>query len=87
MAITFSTINSPYSWDVQPFESLDAEGAARMLNRLQSQTEHMQREIDALKAERDALLAALREVVAISDRKHDAWDRAHNLIDGQAARP
>ena len=26
------------------------------------------------------LLAALEEVVAISDRKHDAWDRAHAAI-------
>lgn len=26
------------------------------------------------------LLAALQEVVAISDRKHDAWDRAHAAI-------
>lgn len=30
-----------------------------------------------LLAERDEVLAALREVVAISDRKHNAWDRAH----------
>ncbi len=26
------------------------------------------------------LLEALRDVVAISDRKHDAWDRAHAAI-------
>ena len=26
------------------------------------------------------LLAALKEVVALSDRKHDAWDRAHAAI-------
>jgi len=26
------------------------------------------------------LLAALKEVVAISDRKHDAWDKAHAAI-------
>lgn len=26
------------------------------------------------------LLEALKEVVAISDRKHDAWDRAHAAI-------
>lgn len=26
------------------------------------------------------LLEALREVVAISDRKHDAWDKAHAAI-------
>jgi len=29
----------------------------------------------------DALAAALREVVRISDRKHDAWDAAHKLLD------
>lgn len=28
----------------------------------------------------EELLAALIEVVAISDRKHDAWDRAHAAI-------
>jgi hypothetical protein len=28
----------------------------------------------------DALLSALKEVVAISDRKHDAWDRAKAAI-------
>lgn len=26
------------------------------------------------------LLAALKEVVALSDRKHDAWDKAHAAI-------
>lgn len=31
--------------------------------------------------ERDELLAALEEVVRISDRKHDAWDRAKAAID------
>jgi len=28
----------------------------------------------------EALLSALKEVVAISDRKHDAWDRAKAAI-------
>lgn len=31
-------------------------------------------------AQRDQLLAALEEVVRISDRKHDAWDRAKTAI-------
>ena len=30
--------------------------------------------------QRDELLAALEEVVRISDRKHDAWDRAHDIM-------
>lgn len=29
------------------------------------------------------LEAVLAEVVRISDRKHDAWDRAHALLDGR----
>lgn len=33
-----------------------------------------------LERQRDALLAALEEVVRISDRKHDAWDRAKEAI-------
>lgn len=35
---------------------------------------------ETLKQQRDELLAALKEVVRISDRKHDAWDRAHAAI-------
>lgn len=31
-------------------------------------------------AQRDELLAALEAVVTISDRKHDAWDRAKEAI-------
>lgn len=31
--------------------------------------------------QREGLLAALEEVVRISDRKHDAWDRAKAAID------
>jgi hypothetical protein len=34
----------------------------------------------------DELLAALKEVVAISDRKHDAWDKAKAAI-AKAERP
>jgi hypothetical protein len=34
----------------------------------------------AIIAQRDELLSALEEVVRISDRKHDAWDRAHAAI-------
>lgn len=40
-----------------------------------------QKKINAINVERDELLSALQEVVAISDRKHDAWDRAHAAID------
>jgi hypothetical protein len=38
--------------------------------------ENCESEIAALTAERDELLDALKEVVRISDRKHDAWDKA-----------
>lgn len=37
-------------------------------------------EIKGLRAAHAELLAALKEVVRISDRKHDAWDRAHAVI-------
>jgi phage host-nuclease inhibitor protein Gam len=37
-------------------------------------------EIARLEAENTKLLAALKEVVRISDRKHDAWDAAHAAI-------
>lgn len=45
------------------------------------QAEHFEREWYLLGDERDALLVAMEEVVRISDRKHDAWDAAHALID------
>lgn len=40
-------------------------------------------ENDALRARVAELEAVLAEVVRISDRKHDAWDRAHALLDGR----
>lgn len=36
--------------------------------------------IDHIRGQRDELLAALKRVVALSDRKHDAWDIAHAII-------
>ena len=33
-----------------------------------------------IEQQRDELLAALKEVVALSDRKHDAWDVARAVI-------
>lgn len=36
--------------------------------------------MEQLRAQRDELVAALREVLDISDRKHDAWDRARAAI-------
>lgn len=33
--------------------------------------------------ERDEALVVLKEIVAISDRNHNAWDRAHVLLDGK----
>lgn len=36
--------------------------------------------VQHLQAQRDELLAAFEEVLRISDRKHDAWDRAHAAI-------
>ena len=33
-------------------------------------------EIEKLKDQRNELMAATKEIIAISDRKHDAWDRA-----------
>lgn len=39
-------------------------------------------------AERDLLRTVLADIVRISDRKNDAWDRAHALLDGsQVAKP
>ena len=47
----------------------------------------MQKEIERLKMalltalkDKAELLDTLKEVVRISDRKHDAWDKAHRLI-------
>lgn len=37
-------------------------------------------EIARLRASNAELLAALKKVIAISDRKHDAWDAAHAAI-------
>ena len=37
--------------------------------------------IERLEAEKKELLEALKDVVRISDRKHDAWDKAHSIID------
>lgn len=56
--------------------------------------EMYQRELREELAERDATIAeqaaqievareTLREVVRISDRKHDAWDRAHAFLESQ----
>jgi len=36
--------------------------------------------IEKLKDQRDELLAETKEIIAISDRKHDAWDRAKAVI-------
>lgn len=33
-----------------------------------------------LKKQRDELAEALREVVRISDRKHDAWDKEKDIL-------
>lgn len=87
MAVTFSTINSPHSWDVQPFESLDAQGAARMLNRLQSMNEHMQRDIDKLRAERDALRDLLEEWLDGDYDGTDYQNRVCSALNGHPARP
>lgn len=43
--------------------------------------QYLKPRIEAAEKLRDELLAALEEVVTISDRKHDAWDRAHAVID------
>jgi hypothetical protein len=36
-----------------------------------------------LQAENDALKEALSKVVTISDRKHDAWDKAKELLEAK----
>lgn len=46
----------------------------------QLDAKEQERRAETLKAQRDELLAALEEVLRISDRKHDAWDRAHAAI-------
>ena len=38
-------------------------------------------DLRAARLQRDRLLAALKWVVHLSDRKHDAWDAAHAIID------
>ena len=35
---------------------------------------------DKLAIENDALKEALMDIIAISDRKHDAWDKAKELL-------
>ncbi len=40
--------------------------------------------IAELEAELKALREALLEVVTISDRKHDAWDKAKALLKGKS---
>jgi len=43
-------------------------------------------EIQPIQKQRDDLLIALREVVALSDRKHNAWHAAHAAIARAEAR-
>ena len=40
----------------------------------------LQSQITELQAENERLREALEEVVRISDRKHDAWDRAKEAL-------
>ena len=40
----------------------------------------LEKENEALRQQRDELLEALEEVIAISNRKHDAWDKAKAAI-------
>lgn len=42
--------------------------------------EYLVRKIECLTIQRNALRETLKEVVAISDRKHDAWDKAKAAI-------
>jgi hypothetical protein len=57
------------------------------VKKVNDQAEHFERlwyllgdDLAAMTAERDALKKALQDVVAISDRKHDVWDRAHAIL-------
>lgn len=40
----------------------------------------MLRTIPVLQAENEALRNSLKQVIRISDRKHDAWDKAKELL-------
>lgn len=61
------------------YQNLDAMGTQRPADSRRVGEMAKQCVLD-LQALRDELLAALEEVVAISDRKHDAWDRARAAI-------
>jgi LPS O-antigen subunit length determinant protein (WzzB/FepE family) len=47
----------------------------------------LQRDRMVLTQQRDELISALEEVLRISDRKHDAWDRARAAIASAKAEP
>ena len=55
--------------------------AASELETMQATLTKTQQAWEGVRLQRDELLAALQAVVAISDRKHDAWDAAKAAID------
>jgi hypothetical protein len=64
---------------IPPFLGLSEEWSYEMRVK-DEQIEALRHHIAALTAQRDELLDALKEVVRISDRKHDAWDKAKAAI-------
>jgi hypothetical protein len=75
--------------DTRLIEALKSDLACSLASEQRSQQalnereliiEEQRRELQAGREALSELLAAVQEVVAISDRKHDAWDRAKAAI-------
>ena len=61
----------------------DADTTRRIGESYADTHERRQRDRDEAADEIEYLRAALREIVSITDRKHEAWDRAKLLLGGE----
>jgi hypothetical protein len=73
------TVEAAVAGVVGLFPGADVQ-ALRCLGELMAKTPNTVVQASGLMDAAPDLLKALQEVVAISDRKHDAWDRAHAAI-------
>jgi hypothetical protein len=74
------TAHTPGPWKASGF-SISAKGSGHIAKALEVYMDRTTREANArLIASAPDLLEALEAVIAISDRKHDAWDAAKAAI-------
>lgn len=73
-------INKPVKLAVSTDEETDLDWFIIMdKNNIELSKENYQKSVAMINMH-DDLIAALTEIARISDRKHDAWDKAHELL-------